>query len=40
VGNIVGFYEGLFLQHQQGAIDDDFFVNRFSASDAVEFSEE
>jgi hypothetical protein len=30
VGNIVGFYEGLFLQHQQGAIDDDFFVNRFS----------
>ncbi len=31
VGNIVGFYEGLFLQHQQGAIDDDFFVNRFSA---------
>ncbi len=31
VGNIVGFYEGLFLQRQQGAIDDDFFVNRFSS---------
>jgi hypothetical protein len=31
VGSIAGFYEGLFLQHQHGAIDDDFFENRFSA---------
>ncbi len=31
VGAIIGFHEALFLQRQQGAIDDDFFVNRFSS---------
>ena len=31
VGTLVGFHEALFLQHQQGAIDDDFFVNRFNS---------
>ena len=31
VSNIIGFHEALFLQRQQGAIDDDFFVNRFSS---------
>ena len=31
VGNVVGFYEALFLQRQRGAIDDDFFLNRFSS---------
>ena len=30
VGQIVGFYEGLFLQYQQGVIDDDFFLGRFN----------
>ena len=31
VGNVVSFYEALFLQHQNGAIDDDFFLNRFNS---------
>ena len=29
VGQIVSLYEGLFLQHQHGVIDDDFFLGRF-----------
>ena len=29
VGQIISFYEGLFLQRQHGAIDDDFFLGRF-----------
>lgn len=28
-GQVVNFYEGLFLHHQSGAIDDDFFNNRW-----------
>ena len=30
LGQLLNLYEGLFLQHQQGAIDDDFFLNRFA----------
>ena len=30
VGQIVSFYEALFLQHQHGTIDDDFFLGRFN----------
>ena len=29
-GQVLNLYEGLFLHHQQGAIDDDFFVGRFA----------
>jgi hypothetical protein len=29
-GQVLNLYESLFLQHQQGAIDDDFFQGRFA----------
>jgi hypothetical protein len=29
-GQVMNLYEGLFLHHQQGAIDDDFFGGRFA----------
>lgn len=28
-GQVMNFYEGLYLHHQSGAIDEDFFVNRW-----------
>lgn len=28
-GQVMNLYEGLYLHHQSGAIDDDFFVNRW-----------
>ena len=30
-GQVLNLYEGLFLHHQSGAIDDDFFDNRWKA---------
>ena len=29
-GQVMNLYEGLYLHHQSGAIDDDFFVNRWN----------